>query len=164
MDISGWCDFDCVWCSCKIVHLVDSRMWGGKENHWDSDSEEELQNETPLNGVNSEVRNQLIDIKHDLYDHYVYDVDGSSNESQDIGLLHDYLHNLNQFYLLTLDAQNNHLHTKQDLTQFPEKIQNKMVDMLKWISEYFRNNGKADTLPYSRMIVQILHEDPFVQK
>jgi hypothetical protein len=143
-------------------------MWGGEINRWNSDSNdssdtEDLQNETPLKGVDPEFRNTLIKIKQQLYDQIVYSPDEQSNNAQDLGLLQDYLTHLNCIYLLTIHARNG-LTQYSSIETLPVSLQASIRDLLQWIHEYFHNNVKEDTLPYSRTIDQVLHEDPFVQE
>lgn len=144
-------------------------MWGGEVNRWKNEveesdeSDEELQNETPLNGVDPEFRNKLIAIKHQLYENTVYSPDEENDEAQDLSLLQDYLSQLNCFYLLTIDARNGKTEYTS-IEKLPEPLQTSIRNILEWIHEYFHNNTKEDTLPYSRMIDQVLHEDPFIQE
>lgn len=143
-----------------------NRMWGGEINRWESDSsdtEEELQNETPLKGVDPEFHNKLITIKQQLYDQIVYSPDEQSNKAQDLGLLQDYLNHLNSIYLMTIDARNGSTHY-ESIETLPASLQTSIRDILQWIHEYFHNNVKEVTLPYSRMLDQVLHEDPFIQE
>lgn len=134
------------------------------DDRWSSDSEdEELQNETPLNGVDPEFRNKLVAIKHNLYDKFVYSPDETSDKSQDINILRDYLNHLNNFYVLTIHAQDGQV-IEDSINTFPLDMQKDIREIVEWIRLYFENNGREDTLPYSRLMVQVLHEDPFVQK
>jgi len=140
--------------------------------HWDSEvpeseesDDEDEKNDTPLKGVDPKFRKGLVDIKNALYDSTVYSTKPATPESHDMKLLEEYIGKLNHFYVISVDAQKivNNVNDDSQLDIFPKELRDTIKGVLVWTSEYFRNNGREDTLPYSRVIDEVLHENPFVQ-
>jgi len=140
--------------------------------HWEreaSDSEaesEDQKNDTPLKGVDPKFRKGLIDIKNALYDSTVYSKKEATPESHDMKLLQDYIGNLNHLYVISIDAQKmvNNVNDDSQLEVFPKELRDTIKGVLVWTSDFFRNNGREDTRPYSRVIEEVLHENPYVQR
>ena len=144
--------------------------------HWDSeaeseadsesDSDEDQKNDTPLKGVDPKFRKGLVDIKNALYDSTVYSKKEGTPESHDMKLLKDYIGNLNHFYVISIDAQKivNNVNDDSQLDVFPKELRSTIKGVLVWTSDFFRKNGREDTQPYSRVIEEVLHEDPYVQR
>lgn len=137
--------------------------------HWNSaasDSEDEDQmNDTPLKSMDPKFRKGLVDIKNALYDSTVYSKKEGTPESHDMKLLQEYIGKLNHFYIISVDAQKiiNNVNDDSQLDVFPKELRSTIKGVLVWISDYFRKNGREDTLPYSRVIEEVLHENTYVQ-
>lgn len=135
--------------------------------HWnnEAESEDDQKNDTPLKGVDPKFRKGLVDIKNALYDSTVYAKKEGTPESHDMKLLQDYIGQLNHFYIISLDAQKivNNVNDDSQLDIFPKELRNTIKEVLVWTSEFFKKNGREDTQPYSRVIEEVLHEDPYVQ-
>lgn len=139
--------------------------------HWqreESDSEtsdEDQRNDTPLKGADPTFRRGLVDIKNALYDSTVYSKKAATPESHDMKLLQEYIGNLNHLYVISIDAQKivNNANDDSQLEVFPKELRDTIKGVLIWTSNFFKNNGREDTLPYSRVIEEVLHENPFVQ-
>ena len=128
--------------------------------------DEDQKNDTPLKGVDPKFRKGLVHIKNALYDSTVLSKKEATPESHDMKLLQDYIGNLNHFYIISIDAQNlkNNVRDESQLDVFPKELRSTIKDVLIWISDYFSKNGREDTKPYSRVIEEVLHEDPYVQR
>jgi hypothetical protein len=141
--------------------------------HWESeareseesDSDDDQKNDTPLKVINPKFRKGFVDIKNALYDSTVYSKKEGTPESHDMKLLQDYVGKLNHLYVISLDAQKivNNVNDESQLEVFPEELRSIIKGVLVWTSDYFSKNGREDTLPYSRVIDEVLHENPFVQ-
>ena len=74
----------------------------------DSDSEEEYNEEfnIPPNDIDSDFVNDLLNIKHELYEEIVLTPKLGTSDAQNNNLLNIYLERIRAFYLLSKDAQN----------------------------------------------------------
>jgi hypothetical protein len=142
--------------------------------HWESDAvesevsdseDEDQKNDTPLKGMDPKFRKGLVDIKNALYDSTVYSKKEGTPESHDMKLLQDYIGQLNHLYIISIDAQKiiNNVNDDSQLEVFPIQLRDTIKGVLVWISTYFSKNGREDTLPYSRAIEEVLHENTYVQ-
>lgn len=139
--------------------------WNSQVVESDADSDDDQKNDTPLKGVDPKFRKGLVDIKNALYDSTVYSKKEGTPESHDMKLLQDYIGQLNHFYMISLDAQKivNNVNDDSQLDVFPAELRSTIKGILVWTSEFFKKNGREDTQPYSRVIEEVLHEDPYVQ-
>jgi hypothetical protein len=137
-------------------------------NKWiadDSDDEydeEYIINEVPPPDINDEFRKNILGIKHILYDNTVLSANLGTDRAQDNNLLVDYLRNINQVYILCLNAQKG-IVNEEDLKKIPEGVRNKVKSVLNWLADYFRKNRAPDTIPYEDYINKSFREYQFVQ-
>jgi hypothetical protein len=137
-------------------------------NKWapdDSDEEYDEEysvNEVPPPSINEEFRNNVLNVKHILYDNTVLSQDLGTARAQDNNLLVDYLKNINQVYILCLNAQKGVVND-EDLKRIPEKAREPLKRVLSWIADYFRKNSAPDTIPYEDYINKSFREYQFVQ-
>jgi hypothetical protein len=139
------------------------------ENKWepeDSDDEYEeeeyIQNEVLPPDVDQEFRNNVLNVKHILYDNTILKPELGTPQVQSNRLLDEYLKNINQMYVLSLNAQKG-LVNESELNQFPEKARQPIKQVLEWLADYFKKNRVPDTIPYGYYITQSFKEYPFVQ-
>ena len=137
-------------------------------NKWaPDDSDEEYDdeytiNEVPPPSISEEFRNNVLNVKHILYDNSVLAQDLGTARAQDNNLLVDYLKNINQVYILCLNAQKG-IVNDDDLKRIPEKAREPLKKVLSWIADYFRKNRAPDTIPYEDYINKSFREYQFVQ-
>lgn len=140
-----------------------ANIWG---NDTDSDSEydEEYQNEVPPPDINKEFKDNILKIKHTLYDKTVLAPELGTKEAQSNKVLQDYLNNLNSLYVMAINAQTGKiLGNQQTIQNFPPETQEIITSTLKWIADFFSKNTVSDTIPYSDFLRNILHVYPFIQ-
>ena len=82
-----------------------------QNNKWtDSDSDEEyddeyIQNETMPESINKEFSDNVLKVKHTLYDDIVLSPSLGTEKAQSKEILQDYLNKLNDIYIMSLHAQ-----------------------------------------------------------
>jgi len=137
----------------------------------DSDSEEEYNEEfnIPPNDIDSDFVNDLLNIKHELYEEIVLTPKLGTSDAQNNNLLNIYLERIRAFYLLSKDAQNglnsqnNAKNIHNALVYFSEESQQRIKKILDWIADYFTKNSVSDTIPYKSYLENHLYVYPFIQ-
>ena len=135
-------------------------------NTWnDSDSDDEYtENEVPPPAINQEFIDNILEVKHKLYETTVLAPELETPEAQSNEVLQKYMNNLNSVYVMAINAQSGRiLGNEQRINNFPPETREAITRMLKWIADYFSKNGVPDTIPYSDFIRKSLHEYQFVQ-
>ena len=135
--------------------------WAPNESD-DEYDDEYIANEVPPASINDEFRNNVLNIKHILYDNTVLSPNLGTPSAQDNKLITDYLKNINQVYILCLNAQKG-IVNEEDLKRIPEKARGALKNVLNWIADYFRKNRAPDTIPYEDYINKSFKEYQFVQ-
>ena len=124
---------------------------------WPSDDEVEEVHVVPC--TDPAFREHLLEVKHDLYERVVYGPEERTEEAQDIVRLQEYLRLLNRIYLACVDAQEG---TSVTVESFPSEMREGVQRLLVRIGGV-NKMAWEDRIPYTRMIEEVLHEDPFVQ-
>jgi hypothetical protein len=138
------------------------------QSYWEeSDEDDEYeQNEIPPPTINEDFTNIILNVKHNLYDNIVLSPKLGSNDAQNNKVLEKYLKNVNDVYILSLDAENgrelNDIDNK--LKKFPKESREIIKQLLIWIKDFFSKNQIPDTIPYSDYIRKSFHDYQFVQK
>lgn len=137
------------------------------ENKWqpnesDSEYEDDVLNEVPPQDIDQKFRDNVLDIKHIIYDNTVLSKELGTNAAQNNQILRDYLKQINQVYILCVNAQKGAINDKE-LQQFPENVREQLRLVLVWLSDYFRKNRIPDTIPYENYIKNTFHTYQFVQ-
>ena len=141
---------------------------GGSEDTWEeesdnSDNDSDFQpNEEPLEDINPEFVNNILNVKHSLYDNTILEPEVETNKAQNNEVLQSYLDKINKVYMLAITAQNGKRNAYQ-LEIFPKDTRQIIQTTLQWIEDYFSKNQIPDTIPYSDFIRKSLHEYQFVQ-
>jgi len=140
---------DCA--GCNFNPLWDSREVIGMEDHWSSDSDttEDSPMDDAFPQTDEVFRQQLLSIKHALYDELVYDIE---DNKQDLQNLQNYLTALNRAYMMIAKG------TNEDLPPSVRPAIQVVIARLNVIKPY------EERIPYLRTVEAVLHEDPFVQK
>jgi hypothetical protein len=140
---------------------MDLDKW--QENDSDDEYDDEyVQNEVSPPTINEEFRNNVLNLKHILYDSTILKPEIGTVDAQSNNLLKEYLKNINQVYILSLNAQRGVVN-ESDLNKFPEKARAPLKQILMYLSEYFKKNSVADTIPYEYFINKSFKEYPFLQ-
>ena len=139
-------------------------------NKWEDDTDSEYededytQNEVPPPAVDQQFINNILEVKHKLYDSTVLAPELETPEAQSNKVLQEYLNNLNSVYVMAINAQTgNTLGNEQRIHNFPPETREAITQTLNGIAEYFSKNTVPDTIPYSDFIRNTLHTYPFVQ-
>jgi hypothetical protein len=135
------------------------------EDIWKSDSEDEVdtQNEIPPPPVDSQFKNNVLEVKHSLYDNIVLSPELGTRQAQSKTVLQEYLDKINKVYVLSLNAQSGQIDEAQ-LDKFPAASREQIKQLLLWIRDYFsKKNSVPDTIPYTDFIRNSFHEYQFVQ-
>ena len=126
-------------------------------NKWneDTDSEyedEDQQNEVPLPSINQEFINNVMEVKHKLYDTIVFAPELGTDAAQSDKVLQDYLSKLNTVYVMSVNAQKGQKIAVEKINNFPPETREVITRTLNWVSDFFSKNMPADTIPYSDFI------------
>jgi hypothetical protein len=141
---------------------MDLDKWQPDESDEEYEDEEYVQNEVSPPDVSEQFRNNVLNVKHMLYDSTILKPELGTSEAQSNNLLAEYLRNINQVYILSLNAQKGIVNDK-DLNQFPEKVRVPLKQILVYLADYFKKNRVPDTIPYEDYIRKSFKEYQFVQ-
>lgn len=132
-------------------------------NKWDSDDEEEMEiNEVPPPDIDKQFRENVLSVKHNLYDNTVLRPKLGTSQAQSDKVIDEYLNKLNHVYVLCLSAQKGNVRMNE-LSRYPKEVQEPLKLVLNWLSEFFRKNRVPDTIPYADYIRKNFKEFQFVQ-
>jgi hypothetical protein len=134
-----------------------------EDEEYEEDDDEIIQNEESPMDIDENFKNNVVNIKHELYENTVLSPELNTDEAQSINQFEKYLENINNVYILSINAQNGEI-DKNKLNQFPKETRQLISNLLIWIADYFKKNQVADTIPYERYIQKSFKEYPFVQK
>jgi len=136
------------------ILLGETDIWD--KSSYDSDSDYK-QNDTPPLDIDENFRNNMLNIKHKLYEKLVNEPEDSDDN------LHNYMKKLNTLYVMTLNAQTDKINPSNMLNQFPPELQEQIGNILVWIQDYFKKNEPCDTIKYEDYIRKTLHDYQFIQ-
>jgi hypothetical protein len=151
----------------SVTQTAGASIW--IKNDYDFDDENDYyENNENLNDVSPEFVNNILAIKHQLYEDIILGPDINSKDAQDTSLVNKYLDKVNLLYGLTSQAKtmdNTYRVKPSDVMMFPSNSVQMVTDILNFIIVYFNdnNNSEADKIPYSYYIDYHLHEYPFLQ-
>lgn len=136
-------------------------------NIWEEESEggydeEYIQNEIPPPPINNEFVDNILKIKHSLYDDIILSPRLGTKEAQDNNLIQKYLEQLNKVYILTINAKKGIIDDKS-LTRYSPKTRELIKNTLVWISNYFKHNNIMDIIPYEDYLHKMFREYQFIQ-
>ena len=140
---------------------VFSNKWVSDDSDEEYD-EEYVVNEIPPPDIDEKFRKDVLDIKHNLYDSNILAPKLGTSEAQSNEVINKYLKNINEVYILCLNAQKGKI-TNIDVSKFPENVRVPLQRTLSWITDYFRKNRAPDTIPYEDYIRKSFHDYQFVQ-
>jgi uncharacterized membrane protein YheB (UPF0754 family) len=129
---------------------------------YEEDDDEIIQNEESPMDIDENFKNNIVNLKHEIYENTVLSPELNTNEAQSIDPLEKYLENINNVYILSVNAQNGKINNNLD--KFPKETRELISNLLIWIADYFKKNQVADTIPYESYIQKSFKEYPFVQK
>ena len=138
--------------------------WPNNEESDDdnNDDDEIIQNEEVPIDIDENFKNNVVNLKHELYENTVLSPKLNTDEAQSMDPLEKYLENINNVYILSINAQKGKINN--NLNNFPKDTRELISNLLIWIAKYFKKNEVVDTIPYKRYIEQSFKEYPFVQK
>lgn len=142
---------------------MDLDKWQPDESDEEYEEDEEYQqNEVLPPEVDENFRNNVLNVKHMIYDSTILKPELGTSQAQSNRLLEDYLKNINHVYILSLNAQKG-IVNESDLNQFPEKVRGPLKQVLTYLADYFKKNRVPDTIPYEDYIRKSFKEYQFVQ-
>jgi hypothetical protein len=136
-------------------------------NMWETDSDDDynddeiIQNDVSPPDIDSEFRNNILNIKHEIYENTILKPELNTEEAQSEELLNKYIENLNNIYILCLNAQKGNV--SNDLDKFPKEIRYSISVLLSGLADFFKKNQVVDTIPYASYIQKSFKEYPFIQ-
>lgn len=137
-------------------------------NKWESDDEDEFEdyyeNEKEPLDIDDNFKNNILNVKHSLYDNIVLAPQLGTSKAQSNEVLQEYLNRLNDVYIMSVNAQNGLNVNENMLSIFPEQSRDAIKTSLNWIVDYFKKNRIPDTIPYSDYIKKSFHDYQFIQK
>lgn len=135
-----------------------------EEYNQEEEEEEYEQNETPPETLNDDFVNNILGVKHSLYDNIVLAPQLGTEKAQSKDVLQEYLNRLNDVYVMSVKAQSGNRVNGEQVNVFPEGSRQAIIQTLDWITDYFSKNRIPDTIPYSDYIRKSLHDYQFVQR
>jgi hypothetical protein len=129
---------------------------------YEEDDDEIIQNEESPIDIDENFKKNVVIVKQTIYEKTVLSPELNTNEAQSIDPLEKYLENINNVYILSVNAQNGKINNNLD--KFPKETRELISNLLIWIADYFKKNQVADTIPYESYIQKSFKEYPFVQK
>ena len=140
-------------------------MWSNNDEYGDDDDGDGdgdiILNEEPPMGMNENFKNNVLNLKHTLYENTVLSPELGTSKTQTTEVLNEYLNHINNINILCLDAQNGKINN--NLNKFPKETRELISNLLIWIADYFKRNEVVDTIPYASYIKKSFKEYPFVQ-
>jgi len=142
---------------------MNSNKW---EEGADSEYEDEEfhQNEVPPPVINQQFMDNILDVKHKLYDAIVFAPELGTDAAQSDIVLKEYLSKINSVYVMSVNAQNGKKIVGNKINNFPPETREAIARTLDWISVFFSKNTPADTIPYSDFIRKHYLEYQFDQR
>ena len=137
---------------------LDDSKWSDS----DEEDEEYEQNDTPPPPLDEEFIKSVLNIKHNLYDDIILSPSLGTKEAQDNRLIEKYIKQLNNVYVLTINAKKGVI-DESNLSRYTPKTREQIKNMLIWISEFFKKNHINDKIPYENYLHNMLHVYPFIQ-
>jgi hypothetical protein len=128
----------------------------------DEEDDEYVQNDTPPPDLDEQFMKNILEMKHKLYDDIILSPSLGTKEAQDNTLIEKYIKQLNNVYILTINAKKGIL-DESSLTQYTPKTREQIKNILVWISDFFKRNHISDTIPYDNYLHNMFHVYPFVQ-
>jgi hypothetical protein len=143
---------------------MNNNQWSADDSDSDYD-EEYIQNEVPPNTVDKDFIENVLKVKHSLYDNIVLSPELGTTEAQDNNILQQYLNKIHHMYVLSINAQNGIKYSDNDeeLKEFPSATRDIIKQTLTLITDFFSKNTIPDTIPYSDFIRKSFHEYQFIQ-
>ena len=146
------------------MNVTNNQKWVNDDSEDEYEEENMIvKNNNPLPELNKEFRDNVLNVKHSLYDHIVLSPDLGTTGAQDNGVLKDYLDKLTPVYIMSIKAQNGKSIPEEALSVFPESSREAIHVTLRWITDFFNKNHISATIPYSDYIRKSLHDYQFVQ-
>jgi len=134
--------------------------WSESDEEYEDDEYE--QNDTPPPPLDEQFIKNVLNIKHNLYDDIILSPSLGTKEAQDNALVEKYIKQLNNVYVLTINAKKGII-DESNLTQYTPETREQIKSILLWISDFFKKNHISDTIPYENYLHNMLHIYPFVQ-
>jgi hypothetical protein len=128
----------------------------------DDESDDYVENDIAPADIDNDFRNNILNVKHIIYENTVLKPTLGSSDVQDNKLIDEYLKSINKVYILSLNAQEGVINEKL-LNDFPENIKVELGKILSFIVNFFKQNTPCDTIPYENYINKSFKEYQFVQ-
>ena len=144
--------------------MYNSNLDNWSDNETEEEYEEEwVKREDPLPELNPEFRENVLKVKHSLYNNIVLSPNLGTDGAQDNKVLQDYLEKLNKVYIMSITSENGKKIPDEALLIFPEETRKLIRSTLDWILDFFNKNHISLTVPYSEHIRKSFHDYQFVQ-
>ncbi len=127
----------------------------------DTDTEEYI-NDTPPPDISSDFKDVILAAKKSLNEKIITGPELGSPDAQNIDLINNYLKALNNFYILSVSAQNGiNVINDKNMSTFPTETKDKIIQALKVISVVFKKLNVPDRIPYESYIKSTLKYNQF---
>jgi hypothetical protein len=141
---------------------MESNAWENNSDDEYNDTEYEV-NETPPPEIDTQFKDNILKLKHNLYDNIVLSSKLETKNAQDKRVLNTYINKLNGVYIMAIELQNGRK-LSGDLSGYPESTRQLIKDTFAWLANFFSKNRVEDTIPYMYYINHHMHEYPFIQR
>jgi len=159
-------------------------LFGGrvntKESVWESDSDREYddeykddpeyqQHDIAPERMKKEFTDNVLKIKHSIYDHVITSPPVGTSNAQNINLLQTYVAKMNLIHELSKNAQKGTAipdvnEYPKELSDVPSDTKESIKSLLEWTMNFFRTNQPSDTIPYADFFRIHFHVYPFIQE
>ena len=138
-------------------------LWKREESDDEYENDDEYeQNEISPPEIDDKFKSNILNIKHMLYENSILSPELGTSSAQSLHSLQNYLKDINQVYILSLNAQNGVIN-ESDINGFPENVRESIRILLNWLVVYFKKNQIHDIIPYEDYIRKSFKEYQFVQ-
>ena len=120
--------------------MYNSNLDNWSDNETEEEEQEQVKRDDPLPELNPEFRENVLKVKHSLYNNIVLSPDLGTNGAQDNKVLQDYLEKLNKIYIMSITSENGKKIPENALIIFPEESRNVIRTTLDWILDFFQKN------------------------
>jgi hypothetical protein len=108
-------------------------------------------------------KKNILNAKYKLYEANVLSDKIPADMTQSPQLLNNYIKNLEQFYVYSINLQNKTVEPI-DINVFPEESRDSIQLALNIVKDFFSRNSIPETIPYSNFIRTVLKEHPYIHK
>jgi hypothetical protein len=134
-----------------------------KDSEYDDTTSSFIPNNKEFEGLDPRFKEQVLDIKHSLYEQSILKPQEDTAEAQRIDLMELYETYIKMLYAILKQSQKNKPISSTAISLFPGDTISPIRALVSWISSFYSKNTPRETIPYSHYIDVHLHTNPYYQ-